>query len=107
MFNSPKLDIVNINSYIKFGEILSICSQDIERKQNSGVNQGPIFWYKCAKIMCNNPNLDLVNMNAYIKFDENLSRTSDTLIGYLPIFQMLPKFSLCIRYRWYSFEKEA
>ena len=31
-------------------------------------------------------------------------RTSDTLIGYLPIFQMLPKFSLCIRYRWYSFE---
>ena len=31
-------------------------------------------------------------------------RTSDTLIGYLPIFQMLPKFSLCIRYRCYSFE---
>ena len=25
-------------------------------------------------------------------------RTSDTLIGYLPIFQMLPKTSLCIRY---------
>ena len=34
-------------------------------------------------------------------------RTSDTLIGYLPIFQMLPKFSLCIRYRWYSFEYDA
>ena len=31
-------------------------------------------------------------------------RTSDTLIGYLPIFQILPKFSLCIRYRWYPFE---
>ena len=27
---------------IKFGEILSICSQqNIERKQNFGVNQGP------------------------------------------------------------------
>ena len=34
-------------------------------------------------------------------------RTSDTLIGYLPIFQMLPKFFLCIRYRWYSFEYDA
>ena len=34
----------------------------------------------------------------------DIERTSDTLIGYLPIFQMLPKFSLCIRYRWYSFE---
>ena len=31
-------------------------------------------------------------------------RTSDTLIGYLPIFQMLSKTSLCIRYHWYPFE---
>ena len=37
--NNPKLGHVNINA--KFGEILSICSQDIERKQNSDVNQGP------------------------------------------------------------------
>ena len=34
----------------------------------------------------------------------NSGRTSDTLIGYLPIFQMLPKTSLCIRYHWYPFE---
>ena len=34
-------------------------------------------------------------------------RTSDTLIGYLPIFQMLPKTSLYIRYHCYPFEKEA
>ena len=33
--NKPNLDPVNINAYIKFGEILSICSQDIERKRNS------------------------------------------------------------------------
>ena len=26
---------------IKFGDILSICSQAIERKQNFGTNQGP------------------------------------------------------------------
>ena len=41
MCNNPKMDLVNLSAYIKFGEILSICSQDIERKQNFGVNQGP------------------------------------------------------------------
>ena len=41
MCNNPNLDLVNMNAYIKFGENLSICSQDIEGKQNSGVNQGP------------------------------------------------------------------
>ena len=37
---NPKLDLVNMNAYIKFGEILSIGSQDIERKRNFGANQG-------------------------------------------------------------------
>ena len=41
MCNNPNVDLVNINAYIKFGEIMSICSQDIEQKQNFGVNQGP------------------------------------------------------------------
>ena len=41
MCNDPKLDLVNMNAYIKFGENLSICSQDIVRKQNSDVYQGP------------------------------------------------------------------
>ena len=41
MCNNPNLGLVNMNAYIKFGEILSICSQDTELKQNSGVNQGP------------------------------------------------------------------
>ena len=67
--NDPKLDLVNMNAYIKFGEILSICSQDIERKwnydrrndiRNSGTNM--------RKMTRNNPKVDLVNMNAYIKF---------------------------------------
>ena len=35
------MDLVNMNAYIKFGEFLSIFSQDIERKQNFGVNQEP------------------------------------------------------------------
>ena len=41
MCNNPKLDLVNMKAYIRFGENLSNCSQDIELKQNSGENQGP------------------------------------------------------------------
>ena len=41
MGNYPKLDLVNVDVHTKFGRILSIRSQDIERKRNSNVNQGP------------------------------------------------------------------
>ena len=34
MCNNPNVDLVNMNVCIKFGEILLICSQDIEQKQN-------------------------------------------------------------------------
>ena len=34
------IDLVNDNAYTKFGLNLSICSQDIEQKPNSDVNQG-------------------------------------------------------------------
>ena len=77
--NNPNVDLVNMNAYIKFGEILSICSEDNERRRNFGVNQGPELWYKCAKMMCGNPNVDLVNMNAYIKFGEILSICSQDI----------------------------
>ena len=39
--NNPKLDLVNDDVHTKFGRILSIRSQDIERKRNSDVNMGP------------------------------------------------------------------
>ena len=39
--NNPKLDHVNVDVHTKFGQFLSMRSQDIERKQNSDVNQGP------------------------------------------------------------------
>ena len=39
--NNPKLDLVNVDAHTKFSRILSICSQVIERKRNSDVNQGP------------------------------------------------------------------
>ena len=60
-------------AFIIFGEVLYICSQDIEWKRNFGLKQGLQLWYKCVKTMCNNPNIDLGNMNAYIKFGEILS----------------------------------
>ena len=75
--NNSKLDLAKKNAYIKFGEILPFDSQDIERKQNFGLNKGPKLWYKFKKKMtCNNPKLDLVNMNAYVKFGENMSSSS-------------------------------
>ena len=39
--NNPKLDLVNVDVHTKFGRILSMHSQEIERKRNSDVNQGP------------------------------------------------------------------
>ena len=41
MGNDPKLDHVNVVVHIKFGQFLSITTQDIERKRNSDINQGP------------------------------------------------------------------
>ena len=35
MCSNPNLDLVDINAYTKFGEILKICSEDIERKRNT------------------------------------------------------------------------
>ena len=66
--NNHKLDLVNMNPYIKFGENMSSTSQDIERKEisawikrhNSGTN--------VPKNMGNNPKVDHVNINAHTKF---------------------------------------
>ena len=41
MGNNPKLDLVNVDVHTKLGRILSIHSQDIKRKRNSDMNQGP------------------------------------------------------------------
>ena len=39
--NNPNINLVDINDYIKFGEILLICSQDIKRKgKKDNINQG-------------------------------------------------------------------
>ena len=48
--NNPKLDVININAYVKFGQNPFIHSQDIELKRNSDVIQGPLLCYKLMKI---------------------------------------------------------
>ena len=47
--NDPKLDLVNVDVHTKSGQILSFRSQDIERKRNSEVNQGPLLLKNFAK----------------------------------------------------------
>ena len=71
--NNPNLELVNINDYLKFGEILSICFQDIEWKRYSDINQGYHSVTNVQKNTANNPKLNLVNINAYIEFGEILS----------------------------------
>ena len=41
MCSNAKLDHVEVDVHTKFGQILSIGSQDIERKRNSDLNKGP------------------------------------------------------------------
>ena len=50
MIYNPNVDLVNDNVYTKFGQIMSIHSQDIEQKLNSDVNQGRKLCCKFAKI---------------------------------------------------------
>ena len=47
---NPNLDIINVNVYTKFGKILSIGSQDIERKGNSNINQRAITLLQICEI---------------------------------------------------------
>ena len=44
--NNPNQAIVHIKAYTKFGQKLSICSEDIGWKQNSDSNKGPQLCYK-------------------------------------------------------------
>ena len=46
MSYNPKIDLAKMNADITFGEILSIGSQDFERKRNFDTSQEPLLWYK-------------------------------------------------------------
>ena len=77
--NNSKLDLVNMKAYIEFGEILSICSQNIEENNILSKIKGHNSCTNEQKIMCNNPKLDLVNIYSYIKFCEILSISSQDI----------------------------
>ena len=47
--NNPKLVLAYADAHKKIGQILSICSQGIERKQNSDINQGQKLCQNFAK----------------------------------------------------------
>ena len=79
--NNSNLDLVNINAYIKFGDFLSTCSQNIERKRNFGFIKGHYSGTNVRKMTCNNHKLDLAIINAYIKFGEILSIVLKILSG--------------------------
>ena len=53
MCTNPKLDLANINAYTKFGEILLICSQEIEQKRDSEHKSRVISGTNVQKMMCN------------------------------------------------------
>ena len=58
--NNPNQDLVNINVYTKFGQILSIRSvQEIEQKRNSDNYKWPLRITNLRILTVNNPNLAL------------------------------------------------
>ena len=74
----PNLDLANINAYIKCGEILSVCSQDIELYRILAKSSA-IPGKNLAKMTSINPNLDLANINAYTKLGKILSIRSQDI----------------------------
>ena len=67
------VDLVNDNVFTKFGLILSIRSQDIEKKILSSIKGRNSVTNLRKKTMIYNTNVDLVNDNVYIKFGLNRS----------------------------------
>ena len=77
--NNPKLDFVNVDVHTKFGRILSIRYQDIERKQNSESIKGSNSVKILRKMTGNNPKLDHVNVDVHTKFGRILSIRSQDI----------------------------
>ena len=72
MRNNPNLYLVNMSAYLKFGEILSICSQDTNVLSRNEILNNILTSVKChssmtnaRKMIGNDPTLDLVDINPY------------------------------------------
>ena len=77
--NNPKPDLVNVDVHTKFGWILSIRSQDIERKRILTLIKGHNSVKILRKMTGNNPKLDLVNVDVHTKFGRILSMRSQDI----------------------------
>ena len=65
--------------YIKFCEILSLYSQDIERQWHSTSIKDQNSITNLQNKMRNNPNLNIADINVYIQFGEILSMCSQDI----------------------------
>ena len=79
MGNNPELDLVNGDVHTKFGQILSIRSQAIERKQNSDIIKGLNSVKILRKMMGTNPKLDFVNVDVHTNFGHILPISSQAI----------------------------
>ena len=77
MISHPNLDLVNINTYAKLYQTLSIHSDKIlSRKEILTITKGHNCVIYLQKLMRNNPNLDLVKINVYAKFGLSINPSS-------------------------------
>ena len=67
-YDNHKLDLVNMNAYIKFGEKMSVLKILSRKKKNWHISRAISLVQICEKMTCNNPKLDLAKKKAYIKF---------------------------------------
>ena len=71
--NNPNQDLVNINAYVKFGEICQFVLNILNGNKILAYYKGHSSGRNVQKIMFNNQKLDLFNKNAYMKFGEILT----------------------------------
>ena len=72
MDNNPKLGLVNVDVHTKFGQILSVCSQDIEWNEILTSIKGHNSVKILRKMTGNNPKQHLVNTDVHTKFGQIL-----------------------------------
>ena len=78
--NNPKLDLVNVDVHTKFGQVLSIRSQDIEQNEILMSIKGRNSVKVLRKMTGNNPKLGLVDVNVHTKFGQILSIHSQDIV---------------------------
>ena len=61
MCNNPYLDLININTYTKFGQFYQLVLKLLSRIENLTSIKVHNSAMNLQKMMCNNPNVELAN----------------------------------------------